>query len=115
MVTVSPPSTGVGVLASPGSVSVSGELTIAGDLLIVTGGDVAIGAIRGTGATTAKVTIISSRGGITVDKVLGAVSLLIAGRAALVAPETPRSASYPLPPLRPASLYGFRAVTRDGG
>jgi hypothetical protein len=114
IVEISPPSTGVALIASPGSISVSGELVTAGDLLVVSGGDVEIAAIKGASSAAVAVTIISSLGGITVGKTSGQVSLMVAGRSTLEVPETPTAPSFPMPPLRAPSLYGFRAVAREG-
>ena len=113
--TIVPPSTGSALLASPGGFSVSGDLTIASDLLVVAGGDVDIGGIRGATLSGVKVTVISSLGGVKVGRTYGAVSLLIAGRGSLVAPETTKSSSFPMPPVRSASVYSFRAVEGNGG
>jgi hypothetical protein len=111
-VSISPPTSGFTLLASPGSLSLSGDLTIGGDLLIMAGGDVDIGRIRGVSLHGVAVTIISSLGGITVGKTDGAVSLLVAGRGSLNAPETTGSTSFPMPPMRSPSIYSLRAVER---
>jgi hypothetical protein len=113
--TIAPPSTGAALLASPGGFSVSGDLTIASDLLVVAGGDVDIGGIRGATLSGVKVTVISSLGGVNVGRTYGPVSLLIAGRGSLVGPETTKSSSFPMPPVRSASVYSFRAVEGYGG
>jgi hypothetical protein len=113
--TISPPSGTSALLASPGSTTVLGELTITANLLIVSGGDVEIGGIRGTSPSSITVTIISSLGSIHVGKTYGPVSLVVAGRSTLEVPETPQPQSFPMPPLRTRSIRSFRAVTRDAG
>jgi hypothetical protein len=97
-------------LATPGRVHISQELIVSSDLLILAGGDVTIAAIRALPSTSAKVTILSSLGSIRIGLVEGAVSLLVAGRKELAAPDTPLTSDYPLPPFRAVSIYGFRPI-----
>jgi hypothetical protein len=97
----------VSLLATPGSVTITNTLSIAHDLLIVSGGDIDIGAINNTSNVLHRVTIISSLGAITVGQAIGPLSLLAAGRSAIQVPQTVVSTSYPLPPMRTPSLRGF--------
>lgn len=113
--TISPPSGTSALLASPGSTTVLGELTITANLLVLSGGDVEIGGIRGASPSSITVTIISSLGSIHVGKTHGPVSLVVAGRSTFEVPETPQPQSFPMPPLRTRSIRSFRAVTRDAG
>lgn len=98
----------VTTLATPGRVTVSHELQLSSDLLVVAGGAVEISSIRALPSASVRVTVISALGAIRIGLVEGDVSLLIAGRGELTAPETPAAVDYPLPPFRPISLYGFR-------
>lgn len=95
------------LMATPGSVTITGTLSISQDLLIVSGGDIDIAVIHNTAEAHHRVTVISSLGAITVGRVVGSVSLLVAGRATIQAPETSPSTTFPLPPMRNASLRGF--------
>jgi hypothetical protein len=83
---------------------------VSSDLLILAGGDVAIAAIRALPSTAAKVSVFSSFGSIRIGLVEGDVSLLVAGRKEVVAPQTPPTRDYPLPPFRAVSVYGFRPI-----
>lgn len=95
------------LMASPGSITIMGTLSISQDVLIIGGGDIDIGVIHNTSDVSHRVTIMSSLGSISVGRVIGNLSLLVAGRSTLQTPETPQSTSYPLPPLRDPSLRGF--------
>jgi hypothetical protein len=59
-----------------------------------------------------RVSAISSLGEIHIGAINGDVSLLTAGRSVVQVPGSAPSTSYPLPPFRPLTLYGFR-VTND--
>jgi len=100
------------VMATPGALSITGELVISNDLLIITGGTIRIGAIVSAAGRPVRVSAISSLGEIHIGAINGDVSLLTAGRSVVQVPGSVPSASYPLPPFRPLTLYGFR-VTND--
>ncbi len=95
-------------LATPGRLIISHELRLSSDLLVVAGGGVEIASIRALPSSSVKVTVISALGVIRIGAVDGDLSLLIAGRDEITAPETLPTVEYPLPPLRPPSFYGFK-------
>lgn len=98
------------VLATPGRIVISNEVQSSRDLLVVAGGDVRIATLGAASSSTITVTIISSLGRITVERVGDGVSLVAAGRKELVVPLTSPSLSYPLPPFRAPSLYSFKTT-----
>jgi hypothetical protein len=100
------------LMATAGALSITGDLVISHDLLILTGGTIRIGAIVSTAGFPVRVSAISSLGEIHIGAIKGDVSLLTAGRSVVQAPGSAPSALYPLPPFRPPTLYGFR-VTND--
>lgn len=97
-------------LATPGRVTIAQELRVSSDLLILAGGDVMIAGIKAIPSTSSKVTIISAVGRVRVGSVEGDVSLLLAGRGELTAPDTRPSSEYPLPIFRATSIFGFRPI-----
>jgi hypothetical protein len=98
------------IIASPGQISVTGTLTLESDLMVVAGGDIAIGTITTTPSQTRKVTIISALGGIRVGSVGSGVSVIAAGRSTIEIPENPYSPPFPIPPRRGHEIIGIRAV-----
>ena len=103
--------TGPLMLATPGRIVISLELRPSHDLVVLAGGDVQITAIRSASQAPVKVTVLSSLGEISIGSVEGEISLLAAGRGELNVPRTEPSRDYPLPPLRPPSVFGFRSVS----
>jgi hypothetical protein len=100
-------------IASPGYLSVSGELRSAQDLLVVVGGNIRVERIRGVGHRPIRVTLFSSRGDIEVGSVSGPLSLLAIGRSALHVPSTPFLPPFPLPRERVPTILGL-APNRGG-
>jgi hypothetical protein len=93
-------------IATPGSLLVSGSLTLSGDTLIVVGGGIEIPYLGLHHAPHASVTVISAHGDIVIKEIAGAIKILALGRRVLSVPRTLPPESPPLPPLRHASVSG---------
>lgn len=93
-------------IATPGSLLVSGTLTLSGDTLIVAGGRIEISYLGLHQAAHASVTVISAHGDIVIQKLAGSIKILALGRRVLSVPRTLPPESPPLPPLRHASVSG---------
>jgi len=98
------------VIASPGGITVTGALTLESDLILIAGGDIAIGAITASSRQTRKVTLISALGAIRVGSISTGISVVAGGRSTIEVPETPQSPPFPLPPQREYDIVGIRAV-----
>lgn len=98
-------------VVSPGFISLTGELIVSQDLLVVAGGNISLGVIRNPTERIVRVSLFSSLGDISVTRVEGDVSILAAGRKKIAVPPTTPSTQYPLPPFRPRTIRGFE-VTR---
>jgi hypothetical protein len=94
-------------IATPGSLTITEELSVSSSTVIIAGGDIEIGNVRHDGDSPVKITIFSSRGGISVPQVRGKVSLLAIGRGERSIPPTSFVPPFPLPPLRARSIYGL--------
>ena len=100
------------LLATPGTLEVSGVLEVQGDSLVVSGGDTSIGSLAASKALS--VTVVSARGSVEVRELRGPVSLVIVGTKSLRAPASPIPASFPLPPLRPPAILAIVAPDGSG-
>ncbi len=94
-------------IATPGSLIVSGTLTLSGHTLIVAGGEIKIPYVALHDAPNASVTVISAHGDIVIERIAGGIKLLALGRRALSVPRTQPPDSPPLPPLRKLSVSGI--------
>lgn len=97
-------------IVSPGYLKVQTNLSTMCDLLIVLGGDAQIKHLHGAAKHSVRITIISSRGDIEVERVSGSISLFVAGRARLQIPPTPFLPPFPLPAGRKRTILGIAAV-----
>jgi hypothetical protein len=95
-------------LATPGRITFESLAVPTGDLLVLAGGDIRIGTIKGQ-AKSSKVTVLSLAGDITIGAVTGSVSLLPLGRFDVSAPVTPFLPPFPLPPVRSLSVASMCA------
>jgi hypothetical protein len=95
------------IIATPGSLTVQTTLSIPGNTLIVTGGDVRIALLRLHEAVHADLTILSAHGDIFVEKIEGDISLLALGRRAISVIPTSAPTHPPLPKARAVSVAGI--------
>jgi hypothetical protein len=103
------------IVATPGRLQIKETLLLAHDLLIIAGGDIEIASVVSSAREPVRVSAISSLGEVRIAKLTGGISLLAAGRALLEVPESAPAPSYPLPPFRPVSLYGFKSLSSGNG
>ena len=100
------------LVATPGSLELRGALVVSGDTLVVSGGNIAVGAL--VAQQPSAVTLLSARGSITVEQVSGGASLLLLGTKELRAPATALPTTLLLPPLRPLALTAAYALDGSG-
>jgi len=97
-------------IATPGSFMASASLSVAGNTLLIAGGNVSISVLRlletPTAAPICTVTVLSAHGDIIIERIEGALSLLALGRRAISVPEANAPASPLLPPVRAPSISG---------
>ncbi len=98
-------------VATPGSLISSTNLAVSTDTIILAGGDIRIstlGLVKSPLAVpSAQVTIISAHGDVVIERIDGALSLLVLGRRIIAVPETNTPNSAQLPATRFTSIAGF--------
>lgn len=94
-------------IASPGTITITGVLSLTGDTLILAGGDLRIATLRSDSGAPSSVTLLSAHGDVTLDRVIGPLSVVGIGRGRLVVPPTQSAAHYPLPGVRPVRISGI--------
>ncbi|MFN4896357.1 MAG: hypothetical protein ACK5GN_10900 [Pseudomonadota bacterium] len=97
------------ILATPGSLIANVSLSLPGNALIITGGDIKIPTLRLHSSAAAEVTIISAHGDIVIERIDGALALLALGRRVLSTPPSARPVTPPLPDIRQSSVAGIAA------
>jgi hypothetical protein len=105
-----PASPGTTTIATVGSLRVSENLSLTAPTLILAGGDITIARITSQSSTPVAVTIVSAHGDIQVGSTGSGISLLTLGRRLRVAPPTPPSTSFPLPPFITVPFSGIRPL-----
>lgn len=91
-------------VASPGYISITGTLSLQRSTLIIAGGAISIGSIVADSRLPIKVTLISARGPIEVQRVSGPISLVVVGTDLIRAPLTSIPSSFPFPLTRAPAL-----------
>lgn len=94
-------------LASPGTITITGVLSLTGDTLILAGGDLRIATLRSESGVPSSITLLSAHGDVTLDEVIGPLSVVGIGRARLALPPTTPAAHYPLPGTRSVRISGI--------
>jgi hypothetical protein len=94
-------------LATPGTITITGVLSLSSDTLIIAGGDLRIKTLGTNARMPLSVTLLSAHGDVTLDEASGLISVVGIGRGGISIPPTMPSAHYPLPPVRPVRISGM--------
>jgi hypothetical protein len=97
-------------IATPGSLTCDGLVTVSAHTLVIAGGDLRIAALKSASPTPIAITLLSAHGAIVVGNTTGLLSVLALGRDLLNIPITQEHSTFLLPPFTTSSIAGVKLL-----